>query len=322
MSFENIILPIRDHLNSVNSVITQSLKSEVPIINQISSHIINGKGKKMRPVLHLLLSGLQGSISKKHYEAASIIELIHTATLLHDDVVDQSMTRRNSKTANAIFGNAASILVGDFIYSRSFQMMVEINDMQIMKVLADATNKISEGEVLQLLNSHNPDISEKHYFKVIEFKTAQLFEACGSIAGLINNTDKKTIQAYAKIGHHFGLIFQIADDILDYSGKPNEIGKNIGDDLSEGKVTLPLIYTIQKSNEKQKEMIKNSIKTGDISKLPDIIQIMEDNNIVKTVKISAEKHIKEIKKILDDLGPHENNNVIVKLAEHSINRNY
>ena len=158
MSFENIILPIRDHLNSVNSVITQSLKSEVPIINQISSHIINGKGKKMRPVLHLLLSGLQGNISKKHYEAASIIELIHTATLLHDDVVDQSMTRRNSKTANAIFGNAASILVGDFIYSRSFQMMVEINDMQIMKVLADATNKISEGEVLQLLNSHNPDI--------------------------------------------------------------------------------------------------------------------------------------------------------------------
>ena len=322
MSFENIILPIRDHLDSVNRVITQSLKSEIPIINQISSHIINGKGKKMRPVLHILLSGLKGNISNKHYEAASIIELIHTATLLHDDVVDQSMTRRNSKTANAIFGNPASVLVGDFIYSRSFQMMVSINDMKIMKVLADATNKISEGEVLQLLNSHNPDISEDHYFKVIEFKTAQLFEACGSIAGLINNTNEKTIKAYAKIGHHFGLIFQIADDILDYSGKPNEIGKNIGDDLSEGRVTLPLIYTIQKSNEKQKEMIKNSINTGDISKLPDIIQIMEENNIVKKVKINAEKHIIEIKKILDQLGSHENNNVIVNLAEHSINRNF
>ena len=171
MSFEKIIYPIQEHLDSVGNVIAQSLQSDIPIINQISSHIVNSKGKKMRPIIHLLLAGIQGPIKSENHHAASIIEFIHTATLLHDDVVDQSTKRRNIKTANTVFGNSASVLVGDFIYSRSFQMMVQIKNMRLMETLANATNKISEGEVLQLLNSHNPEISEEQYFNVIEYKT-------------------------------------------------------------------------------------------------------------------------------------------------------
>ena len=322
MNYNTINDSMQKEITEIKAYIESYLESDIELIEKVSKYIIDAPSKKIRPMLVAIIGKALNLEKEKSYKLAVIIEFIHTATLLHDDVVDLSGKRRGKDTVNKVWGNEASVLVGDFIYSRSFQMMVSINDMKIMKVLADATNKISEGEVLQLLNSHNPDITEDHYFKVIEFKTAQLFEACGSIAGLINNTNEKTIKAYEKIGHHFGLIFQIADDILDYSGKPNEIGKNVGDDLSEGRVTLPLIYTIQKSNENQKEMIKNSIKTGDISKLPDIIQIMEDHNIVKKVKINAEKHIIEIKKILDELGSHENNNVIVKLAEHSINRNF
>ncbi|MGE4596434.1 MAG: polyprenyl synthetase family protein [Methylophilaceae bacterium] len=322
LSFENIILPIRDHINAVNDVIIQSLQSDIPIINQISSHIANGKGKKMRPILHLLISGLIGKISHINYQAASIIEFIHTATLLHDDVVDQSDKRRNVKTANAVFGNSASVLVGDFIYSRSFQMMVKIKDMQVMKILADATNKISEGEVLQLLNSHNSEITESEYYKVIEYKTAKLFEACGSIAAIINNTDKKTTEICAKIGHHFGLIFQLTDDILDYSGKADEIGKNIGNDLSEGKVTLPIIFAINAANDGQKKMISNAIKMGDINNLPDIIQIIEDNNIVSKVKVNAKYHLNEIKVLLDQLDKNPYKDIIIQLAEYSLNRKH
>ena len=245
MPLENIISPIKIHLESVNNVIKKSLSSDIPIINQISSHIISSGGKRMRPILHLLISGMSGEINEANHKIAAIIEFIHTATLLHDDVVDQSAKRRNIKTANVLFGNAASILVGDFIYSRSFQMMVEIDNMKIMNILSSTTNAISEGEVLQLLNSHNPDISEEQYFKVVQFKTAKLFEACGSLAGISNNNSAETIDSYSKLGLHFGVIFQLIDDILDYSGDASQIGKNIGDDLSEGKVTLPLIYAMK-----------------------------------------------------------------------------
>ena len=237
-----------------------------------------------------------GEINEVNHKIAAIIEFIHTATLLHDDVVDQSEKRRNIKTANALFGNAASVLVGDFIYSRSFQMMVGIDNMKIMKVLSDTTNAISEGEVLQLLNSHNR-YYENQYFKVIQFKTAKLFEACGSLAGLSNGNSPEMISSYSRLGLHFGIIFQLVDDILDYSGDSSQIGKNMGDDLNEGKVTLPLIYAMKDSTEQQCKLIKEAIKVGDISKLPDIIEIIEETKSMSKVQIKSEEHLKNIKMI-------------------------
>jgi len=320
LSLEKIISPIQNHLESVNNVIRKSLSSDIPIINQISSHIISSGGKRMRPILHLLISGMGGEINEVNHKIAAIIEFIHTATLLHDDVVDQSTKRRNIKTANALFGNAASILVGDFIYSRSFQMMVGINNMEIMKILSDTTNAISEGEVLQLLNSHNPDINEKQYFKVIQFKTAKLFEACGSLAGISNNKSTETNDLYSRLGLHFGIIFQLIDDILDYSGNATQIGKNIGDDLSEGKITLPLIYAMKDSSRQQRDLIKEAIKVGDISKLPDIIDIITETKSISKVQIESEKQLKNIKLILNKIPNNNFNKMILDLAEYSVYR--
>ncbi len=320
MPLENIISPIKIHLESVNNVIKKSLSSDIPIINQISSHIISSGGKRMRPILHLLISGMSGEINEVNHKIAAIIEFIHTATLLHDDVVDQSAKRRNIKTANVLFGNAASILVGDFIYSRSFQMMVEIDNMKIMNILSNTTNAISEGEVLQLLNSHNPDISEEQYFKVVQFKTAKLFEACGSLAGISNNNSAETIDSYSKLGLHFGVIFQLIDDILDYSGDASQIGKNIGDDLSEGKVTLPLIYAMKNSTENQCNLIKDAIKVGDISKLPDIIEIIEETQSISKVQIKSEEQLNNIKTILDKMPNNDFKRIVLNLAEYCVYR--
>jgi octaprenyl-diphosphate synthase len=320
LSLEKIISPIQIHLESVNNVIKKSLSSDIPIINQISSHIINSGGKRMRPILHLLISGMSGEVKEVNHKIAAIIEFIHTATLLHDDVVDQSTKRRNIKTANALFGNAASVLVGDFIYSRSFQMMVGINNMEIMKILSDTTNAISEGEVLQLLNSHNPDINEQQYFKVIQFKTAKLFEACGSLAGISNNNSSEKIDCYSRVGLHFGIIFQLIDDILDYSGNASQIGKNIGDDLSEGKMTLPLIYAIKNSTEQQRNLIKDAIKVGDISRLPDVIEIIEGTKSISKVRIESEKQLENIKLILNKIPNNDFKKIITDLAEYSVYR--
>ena len=320
LSLEKIISPIQTDLESVNNVIKKSLSSDIPIINQISSHIISSGGKRMRPILHLLISGMSGEINEVNHKIAAIIEFIHTATLLHDDVVDQSTKRRNIKTANALFGNAASVLVGDFIYSRSFQMMVGINNMKIMKILSDTTNAISEGEVLQLLNSHNPDINEKQYFKVIQFKTAKLFEACGSLAGISNNGSSEEIDQYSRLGLHFGIIFQLIDDILDYSGNASQIGKNIGDDLSEGKITLPLIYAIKNSTERQRNLIKDAIKIGDISRLPDVIEIIEETKSIAKVRIESEKQLENIKFILKTIPNNDFLRIIMDLAEYSVYR--
>jgi len=320
LPLENIISPIKIHLESVNNVIKKSLSSDIPIINQISSHIISSGGKRMRPILHLLISGMSGEINEVNHKIAAIIEFIHTATLLHDDVVDQSAKRRNIKTANVLFGNAASILVGDFIYSRSFQMMVEIDNMKIMNILSNTTNAISEGEVLQLLNSHNPDISEEQYFKVVQFKTAKLFEACGSLAGISNNNSAETIDSYSKLGLHFGVIFQLIDDILDYSGDASQIGKNIGDDLSEGKVTLPLIYAMKNSTENQCNLIKDAIKVGDISKLPDIIEIIEETQSISKVQIKSEEQLNNIRTILNKMPNNDFKRIVLNLAEYCVYR--
>ncbi len=320
MSLDTITSPIKIQLESVNDVIKRSLSSDIPIINQISSHIISSGGKRMRPILHLLISGMDGEIKEVNHKIAAIIEFIHTATLLHDDVVDQSAKRRNIQTANALFGNAASVLVGDFIYSRSFQMMVAIDDMKIMNILSNTTNAISEGEVLQLLNSHNPDVSEEQYFKVIQFKTAKLFEACGSLAGIANNNSSEKINSYAKLGFHFGIIFQLIDDILDYSGNASQIGKNLGDDLSEGKITLPLIYAMKGSTKNQRKLINEAIKVGDISKLPDIISIIEDTKSISKVQIKSEEQLNKIKIVLDKLPDNDYKKIIKELAEYCVAR--
>jgi octaprenyl-diphosphate synthase len=320
LSLETITSPIKIHLESVNDVIKKSLSSDIPIINQISSHIINSGGKRMRPILHLLISGMDGEINEVNHKIAAIIEFIHTATLLHDDVVDQSVKRRNIQTANALFGNAASVLVGDFIYSRSFQMMVAIDNMKIMNILSNTTNAISEGEVLQLLNSHNPDVSEEQYFKVIQFKTAKLFEACGSLAAISNNNNVEKINSYSKLGLHFGTIFQLIDDILDYSGNASQIGKNLGDDLSEGKITLPLIYAMKSSTKNQSKLIKDAIKVGDISKLPDIINIIEETKSISKVQIKSEEQLKCIRMILDKIPNNDYKKTIIDLAEYCVSR--
>ena len=296
----HILASISDDLILVNSAIKKSLFSKIPIVNQISNHIINSGGKRMRPSLHLMFARLSGEITPNHHDMAAIIEFIHTATLLHDDVVDQSTQRRSNKTANVIFGNSASVLVGDFIYSRSFQMMTKINSLDVMRILADTTNSISEGEILQLLNTNNADINEKDYFQVIDFKTAKLFEACGSLAGVLNNANDERLADMSELGKSFGVLFQLTDDILDYSGKEIEIGKNIGDDLAEGKVTLPLIYAMRKTNQKESKLIKDAIKMGDINHLPEIIQILHDTDAINEVKKNLEEYVKKINLILDN----------------------
>jgi len=274
----------QDHLQKVNDVIRSSLDSEVPLINQVGKHIIDGGGKKMRPQCLLNLAGLAGGITDIHYQLAAIVELIHTATLLHDDVVDDSDTRRSSPTANIKFGNSSSILVGDFIYSRSFQMMVELDNIEIMDILAYTTNKIAEGEVLQLVNKNNFDISQDDYFKVIKAKTGVLFEACGKLACIANKCTLDQKKSLSLIGEIFGQIYQLIDDVLDYSGDAVKIGKNLGDDLKDGKMTLPLIFAAEKANINDREIIKNAINHGDLSQLTRIISIINKTNSIDFVK--------------------------------------
>ena len=274
----------QDHLQKVNDVIRSSLDSEVPLINQVGKHIIDGGGKKMRPQCLLNLAGLAGGVTDIHYQLAAIVEFIHTATLLHDDVVVDSDTRRSSPTANIKFGNSASILVGDFIYSRSFQMMVELDNIEIMDILAYTTNKIAEGEVLQLINKNNFDISQDDYFKVIRAKTGVLFEACGKLACIANKCTLDQKKSISLIGEIFGQIYQLIDDVLDYSGDAARIGKNLGDDLKDGKMTLPLIFAAEKANINDREIIKNAINHGDLSQLTRIISIIDKTNSIDSVK--------------------------------------
>jgi octaprenyl-diphosphate synthase len=260
------------------------LDSEVPLINQVGKHIIDGGGKKMRPQCLINLAGLAGGIKDVHYQLAAIVEFIHTATLLHDDVVDDSDTRRSSPTANIKFGNSASILVGDFIYSRSFQMMVELDSIEIMDILAHTTNKIAEGEVLQLINKNNFDISQDDYFKIIKAKTGVLFEACGKLACIANKCTLDQKKSLSLIGEIFGQIYQLIDDVLDYSGDAARIGKNLGDDLKDGKMTLPLIFAAENANINDREIIKNAINHGDLSQLTRIISIINKTNSISFVK--------------------------------------
>lgn len=258
-------------MQAVDTVIRSSLYSEVSLINTIGEHIINGGGKRLRPALVLLSSGLFSPIQAPHHQLAAIVEFIHTATLLHDDVVDESAMRRGKSTANHLFGNAASVLVGDFLYSRAFQMMVQLKNMRVMEILSEATNVIAEGEVLQLLNIHNADVTEQQYLKVIHYKTAKLFEAAMRLGAVINNAPKQDEDALALYGMKLGTAFQLVDDVLDLSGDPDKIGKNLGDDLSEGKPTLPLLYAMHNSSKAQAETLRKAIKAGGLDDLESVL---------------------------------------------------
>ncbi|MCX7555359.1 polyprenyl synthetase family protein [Xanthomonadaceae bacterium JHOS43] len=276
LSFAETQALIRDDLAGVDALIRTRLASDVLLINQIGEHIIGGGGKRLRPQLHLLAARALGYEGRDHLQLAAIIEFIHTSTLLHDDVVDESDLRRGRKTANALWGNAASVLVGDFLYSRSFQLMVELDRMSVMQVLANTTNAIAEGEVLQLLHINNPDTDEAAYLHVIERKTAVLFAAATRLGAVLSNQDERYGQALYDYGLNLGYAFQIADDVLDYTADAATMGKNIGDDLAEGKATLPLIHALAHADDTQRHRLREIIEQGDTTALPEVMAAIQN----------------------------------------------
>lgn len=271
MKFDQLYRLIRADMQHVDTIIRRRLHSDVALVRQVAEHIIQSGGKRLRPALVLLTAGALGYQGQTHYTLAAVIEFIHTATLLHDDVVDESSLRRGRDTANALFGNAASVLVGDFLYSRAFQMMVEVGDKRILQVLADATNVIAEGEVLQLMNCHNANVDEVRYLQVIRYKTAKLFEAAARLGAIIGSASAQVEQQLAEYGMHLGTAFQLIDDVLDYSSSEAETGKHLGDDLAEGKPTLPLIYVMQHGTPEQSACVHQAIEHGGREDFPHVL---------------------------------------------------
>ncbi len=307
-------------MRAMDDVIRNRLRSEVVLVNQISEYIISAGGKRLRPALLLLLSGALGYKGRHHLTLAAVVEFIHTATLLHDDVVDESTLRRGRQTANALFGNAASVLVGDFLYSRSFQMMVDVDDMQVMRTLADATNVIAEGEVLQLLNVHNPDVSEEGYMQVIRYKTAKLFEASTRLAAIIANCKAEEQERYASLGRSIGTAFQLIDDVLDYSGTTSDIGKNVGDDLREGKPTLPLIYILSHGNEEQRKLVQDSIVDSDNADLNLIQTEIRASGALEYTRAIAQAEADKAHAIAQDLPDSPYRTALLELCRFAVER--
>lgn len=278
---------IDDDMSIMDAVIERRLQSEVPLVAQVSQYIIAAGGKRLRPALVLLMCGALGYRGHHRFDLAAVVEFIHTATLLHDDVVDESTLRRGRSTANEVFGNPASVLVGDFLYSRAFQMMVEVGNMRIMQTLAEATNVIAEGEVLQLMNMHDAALSEEGYLRVIRSKTAKLFEASARLAALLAQSSPAIEQHCAAYGQALGTAFQVIDDVLDYDGEVLEMGKNLGDDLREGKVTLPLIIAMQRGTEAERATIRQAIETGNTGQMAQIIAIMQQTGAMQATRNAA-----------------------------------
>jgi octaprenyl-diphosphate synthase len=268
----------------VDAVIADRLRSEVALVNQIAQYIVAAGGKRIRPRLVLLFANALGYRGEAQFTLAATVEFIHTATLLHDDVVDESALRRGRQTANAVFGNAASVLVGDFLYSRAFQMMVSVGDMRVLDVLADATNVIAEGEVLQLMNMHDPDLAVEEYLRVIRSKTAKLFEASACLGAILARADTTTERACADYGRALGTAFQLVDDLLDYDGRTDELGKNVGDDLREGKPTLPLLVAMARGNNDERRMIRAAIEHGEVTRLPEIVAALRRTGAIDAAR--------------------------------------
>jgi octaprenyl-diphosphate synthase len=288
----------------------------------VAEYIISAGGKRMRPALLLLAARACGYEGKAHHELAAVVEFIHTATLLHDDVVDESSLRRGRTTANAVFGNAASVLVGDFLYSRAFQMMVSVGSMRVMETLADATNVIAEGEVLQLMNCGNADVSIDEYLRVIRFKTAKLFEAAGRLGAIISNSDERTEQALAAYGMHLGTAFQIIDDVLDYSGQEVDTGKHLGDDLAEGKPTLPLIHVIQQGSAEQSAIVRQALEHADRESFADVIRVVNESGALDAARAWGAAEAKSAKSALADLADSKFRQRLLEFADFAVARQF
>ena len=323
MNIKNIQALAQQDMTAVNDLIFSKLHSDVALINQLGVYIVNGGGKRMRPLLTVLAAKAIGYKGEEHLQLAAIVEFIHTSTLLHDDVVDESNMRRGRETANAMFGNSASGLVGDFLYARSFQMMSELSNLKIMDILSDATNIIAEGEGLQLMNCNDPDTTEDSYMKVIYCKTAKLFEAATRLAAVIAKQDDVTELAMLNYGKHLGTAFQLVDDIMDYTADAQEMGKNVGDDLAEGKPTLPLLYAMKHANEQQSLMIRNAIEHGDgMDNLDDILAAMKQTGALVYTQKKAEEEADKAISAIAILPESEYKQALISLAHIAANRTH
>jgi octaprenyl-diphosphate synthase len=313
---------VSDDLEAVDRRIRERLHSEVALVDQVSTYIIASGGKRLRPLLVLLAARAAGYRGDLHVDAAALIEFIHTATLLHDDVVDGSSMRRGQDTANEVWGNETSVLVGDFLYSRAFQMMAQIGSLPVMAIMADATNTIAEGEVLQLLNAHDPETTEQRYLDVIYRKTARLFEVGAEVAAILAQADGSLRQALAKYGRHVGNAFQLIDDVLDYRGSPDERGKNLGDDLAEGKPTLPLIHALQKGNAEQRKLIRLAIEQGGLAELARITEAVEATGGLEYTEKLARAESKAAVAALNGIAESDYARALRALADFAVERTY
>jgi octaprenyl-diphosphate synthase len=309
-------------LRQVDVVIRERLASRVALIDQISRYIVGAGGKRIRPRLVLLFTQALGFDGPERYELAAIVEFIHTATLLHDDVVDESSLRRGRATANAIFGNAASVLVGDFLYSRAFQMMVTVNRMRVLDVLADATNVIAEGEVLQLMNMHDPDLAVDEYLRVIRYKTAKLFEASARLGAVLAGAESALEESCADYGRSLGTAFQLVDDLLDYDGSSDELGKNVGDDLREGKPTLPLLITMARGTESERELIRDAIKHGEPHRLDEILGIVRRTGALDATRDAARSEADKARAAVAALPPSDARTALLELCFRAVDRSF
>ncbi|OBP16623.1 octaprenyl diphosphate synthase [Rheinheimera sp. SA_1] len=323
MTLDEIKLLSQDDMAAVNQYIFSQLSSDVALINQLGIYIVNSGGKRLRPLLAVLAARALGYQGQQHVTLATIIEFIHTATLLHDDVVDESMLRRGKETANAVFGNQASVLVGDFLYTRSFQLMVSLGRMRVMEILADATNIIAEGEVLQLMNVNDPDTTEESYMQVIYCKTAKLFEAATQLAAVLSDQDESVTKAMQNYGMHLGTAFQLIDDVLDYQADVDELGKNIGDDLAEGKPTLPLIYALRHGNPQQQALIREAIiESNGLSKLDEIMAALAETAAFEYTRNIAEQEAQKAREAIAFLAESPYKQALLALADMAVERNH
>ena len=306
----------------VDRVIGQRLSSDVALINQISHYIVNAGGKRIRPRLVLMFSEALGFAGTERFELAAAVEFIHTATLLHDDVVDESSMRRGRQTANAMFGNAASVLVGDFLYSRAFQMMVSVNRMHVLEVLADATNVIAEGEVMQLMNMHDPDLSVEDYLRVIRYKTAKLFEASARLGAVLADAGHAVEEACADYGRSLGTAFQLVDDLLDYEGDALSMGKTVGDDLREGKPTLPLLLAMARCSDEDRQLMRHAIEHGNTSRLDDILTIVRRTGALQATREAARADADKACAALASRPDTSARKALLELSTRSVERNF
>jgi octaprenyl-diphosphate synthase len=313
---------IADDMKAVDAVIRARLHSDVVLVRQVAEYIIAAGGKRLRPALLLLAAGAVGYRGTHHHDLAAVVEFIHTATLLHDDVVDESDLRRGRDTANALFGNAASVLVGDFLYSRAFQMMVSVGSLRIMEVLADATNVIAEGEVLQLMNCHNADIDVPSYLQVIRYKTAKLFEAATRLGGILGGVAGDVEEGLASYGMHLGTAFQLIDDVLDYSGDEAETGKHLGDDLAEGKPTLPLIHVMRNGTPEQAACVRHAIESGGRDSFPQVLAAVRASGALDVARRHAQSEAERAIAALVSLPPSKFKDSLLELAAFAVARRF